>query len=155
MMDHIEHTGSPAAALGKALDSYAEWVNCNVDGKDVAVNGESGASLLHAVAEIRRHRCPGATQLMTNLLVEHTKLSTLLFEHQLKLVRGQRTEPLTKSDEFVRLIERQNVTILAMRSTCVTQRPFCILTTGPLPKTTAPQFTIQPVAVAEPGHPLV
>jgi hypothetical protein len=152
-MDQIEHLGGPAAALAKALDSYAAWVNCHVSSKiGAADNEESGATLLHAVAEIRRHHCPGATQLMTNLLLDHTKLSTLLFEHQLKLVRGQPAEPLIRSLEFVSLVQRQTATIASMRSTCVAQRAHCIHTAAPVKIFPSPQFATLPVSLGDSGH---
>jgi hypothetical protein len=129
-MDHAKDSDSPAAvALGKALDSYAEWLNSQVASRSNEADKRSGASLLHAVAEIRRHHCPGASQLMTDLLLVHTTLSTLLFEQQLKFVRGQPTQPLLSSKECVSLIQRQIATIAAMRTTCVSQRGLCIHTT--------------------------
>jgi hypothetical protein len=152
-IEHLEQLDSPAAALAKALDSYGAWVNCHSGrGIDEAVRGESGASLLHAVAEIRRHHCPGATQLMTNLLLDHTRLSTLLFEHQLKLVRGQRSEPMINSEVFASLVQRQTATIAAMRATCGTQRALCILTGTPA-KNAARQFAGRPASAGDTGQP--
>lgn len=151
-MDHAEHLGSPAAALGKALDSYAEWLDCRIAcGIDEADRGDSGTSLLHSVAEIRRTHCPGAGQFMTDLLLAHTKLSALLFEHQLKLVRGEPTEPLIKSNECISLIQRQIATIAAMRAACLPPQGLC-LNTGPTVKNAAPKFATRSASLADPGH---
>jgi len=133
-MNKAEH--KPATALAKALDSYSDWLDSNFGSGANATRGESGASLLRAVAEIRRHSCPGSSNLMTNLLLDHTKLSTLLFEQQLKLVRGQPTQPLSKSEECANLMQKQSATILAMRSACTLNRSFCIHTGAPQKITT-------------------
>ena len=136
-MDHAKNLDSPAAtALGKALDSYADWINSQVTSGSHEADKRSGASLLHAVAEIRRHHCPGASQLMTDLLLVHTTLSTLLFEQQLKFVRGQPTQPLLSSTECVSLVQRQIATIAAMRTTCASQRALCIHTISPVKNAT-------------------
>lgn len=145
-MNHAEHSAS--AALTKALDSYAGWLDCHFASGNSSVEGHSGASLLHAVAEIRRHSCPGSSDLMTNMLLDHTRLSALLFEHQLKLVRGEPTESLLKSQECIGLVQRQTATILAMRTACTAQRAFCIHT-APAAKTTPTPFVIRPITVTD------
>jgi hypothetical protein len=148
-MNKAEH--KPATALSKALDSYAEWLDCHfAAGTSAAGRSESGSSLLRAIAEIRRHSCPGASDLMTNLLLDHTKLSTLLFEQQLKFVRGQPTQPLTKSEECAKLMQRQSATILAMRSACTLNRSFCIHTGSP--KNSAQQFAVRSPAMPDAEH---
>jgi hypothetical protein len=83
---------------------------------------------------------------MTNMLLDHTRLSALLFEHQLKRVRGEPTESLLKSQECIGLVQRQTATILAMRTACTAERSFCIHT-APAAKTTPTPFVIRPITV--------
>jgi hypothetical protein len=148
-MNHAEH--KPASALSKALDSYAEWLDCHFgSGSDLNDRRESGSSLLRSIAEIRRHSCPGASNLMTNLLLDHTKLSTLLFEQQLKLVRGQPTQPLAKSEECASLMKRQSATILAMRSACTLHRSFCVHTAST--NDSAQQFAVRSATLPDAEH---
>lgn len=116
-----------AAALRNALDSYAQWLNSNVaSGNCDADTGLSGTSLLRAVAEIRRHHCSGNAHLMTELLIAHTTLSALMFQHRQKLILGEPAKPLVKSNECVSLMQKQRATIAAMRSACASQRGHCI-----------------------------
>lgn len=148
-MDNEKH--KPSTSLNQALDSYAEWLHRHFAlGIDVTDDRESGAQLLRVIAEIRRHSCPGASQLMTNLLLDHTKLSTMLFERQLKLVRGEATAPLLQSQECASLMERQSATIRAMRTACTVNRAFCIHTEAS--KDTPQKITIRPAAAADPGQ---
>ena len=154
-MDHAEHSDSAPAALARALDRYIQWLDYHVGVKtDEADSGASGASLLHAVAEIRRHHCPGANQLMTDLLLGHTKLSALLFDQELKLVRGQATRPLMMSMDFMNLIEAQKTTVQFMRTACVTQRGTCIHTVSSI-KSPVHRIIVRSSSLGEPGHPPV
>ena len=144
MTDQAEHSTNAPAALATALDGYARWLDyqmgSKVDGADL---DSSGATLLQAVTEIRRHRCPGANQLMTDLMLGHTKLTALLFEQQLKRSRGERTEPLTLSLDFLGLVERQRATVLGMRTACVNERGLCIHTVSTVKITPRP-FVVRP-----------
>ena len=152
-MDHAEHSDSAPAALARALDRYTQWLDYHIGLQiDEADSGGSGASLLHAVAEIRRHHCPGANQLMTDLLLGHTKLSALLFDHELKLVRGQPTEPLAMSMDFMNLVEAQKTTVQFMRTACVTQRGMCIHTVSSI-KNPAHQIIVRTPSLNKPGPP--
>lgn len=150
MTDQAEHSTNAPAALATALDGYARWLDyqmgSKVDGADL---DSSGATLLQAVTEIRRHRCPGANQLMTDLMLGHTKLTALLFEQQLKRSRGERTEPLTLSLDFLGLVERQRATVLGMRTACVNERGLCIHTVSSVKITPRP-FIVRPSSIAEP-----
>jgi hypothetical protein len=78
------------------------------------------------VAEIRRHHCSGNAHLMTELLIAHTTLSTLMFEHRQKLILGEPAQPLLKTRECVCLMQKQRATIAAMRSACASQRGHCV-----------------------------
>jgi hypothetical protein len=150
MRDQAEQPITAHAALAKALDGYAQWLDYHmgsrVDGVDL---DGSGATLLRAVTEIRRHHCPGANQLMTDLLLGHTKLNAILFDRQLKRVRGEATEPLTMSMEFISLVERQRATVLGMRSACVTARGLCIHTVSSVKITPRP-FVVRPSSIGDP-----
>lgn len=116
-----------AAALRNALDSYAQWLNSNVASGHCDVDTSfSGTSLLRAVAEIRRHHCSGANHLMTELLVAHTTLSTLMIAHRQKLVLGESAKSLLKSNDCASLIQKQRSTIAAMRTACASHRGHCI-----------------------------
>ena len=152
MTDQAEHSASAPAALAKALDGYAQWLDYQT-GSKVKIEGSemdaSGAALLRAVTEIRRHHCPGANQLMTDLMLGHTRLTALLFEQQLKRARGEPTEPLIMALEFISLVERQRATVLAMRSACVNERGLCIHTVSSVKITPRP-FIVRPSSIAEP-----
>jgi hypothetical protein len=150
MTDQAEHMDSAPAALARALDSYARWLDYHMGFKgDGADMDASGAVLLRGVIEIRRHQCPGANQLMTDLMLGHTRLTAILFEQQRKRVRGEPTEPLIINVEFISLVERQRATVLGMRSACVNARGMCIHTVSSVKITPRP-FVARPSALGEP-----
>jgi hypothetical protein len=149
MTDQVEHSDSAPAALARSLDGYAKWLDYHMGSKvDGSELDASGASLLRAVTEIRRHHCPGANQLMTDLMLGHTKLTAILFEQQLKRVRGEPTEPLIIAVEFISLVERQRATVFAMRSACVNGRGLCIHTVSSVKITPRP-FVARPASLGE------
>jgi hypothetical protein len=150
MTDQVEHSDSAPAALARSLDGYAKWLDYHMGSKvDGSELDASGASLLRAVTEIRRHHCPGANQLMTDLMLGHTRLTAILFEQQLKRVRGEPTAPLIIDVEFITLVERQRATVLAMRTACVNERGLCIHTVSSVKITPRP-FVVRPLSLAEP-----
>ena len=111
--------------MAQALDAYARWLDHYTSAEIVdAEDAQTGTRLVAAVAEIRRAHFPHEALLMTDLLVVHTKLSTLRFERQLKLFKCEPTEPMLKCANHLGLVRKQVTAIAALRAACPTPPPF-------------------------------
>lgn len=105
--------------MAQALDAYAGWLDHYtsadvLDGDDA----RAGTRLVAAVAAIRRAHFPRESLLVTDLLIVHTKLSTLRFERQLKLFKCEPGEAMQKSARHQGLVRRQMAAIAALRAAC-------------------------------------
>ncbi|MBA3772049.1 MAG: hypothetical protein H0X13_06075 [Ramlibacter sp.] len=112
-----QDAGSAAQSLLGALDAYSAWLSRFMAAEvGTGTEVQSGTQLIATVSEIRRTHFPYDSQLMSELLIVHTHLTTLLFEYQLTKVRGTPTQPLLKSTRCIGLVQRQIAAIEALRA---------------------------------------
>ncbi len=105
-----------AMLMVQALDAYAGWLNGFMTlGLDQAM---VGSKLIAEIAEIRGQHFAQASTRITELLVVHTKLSTLWFERQNVLIKSGSSPPQGRSADYDRLVERQKNTIAELRAAC-------------------------------------
>jgi hypothetical protein len=108
------HDGA-AMAIDRALDAYVVWLTHAWS--NASPGTELGASLLGAVARLCQE-LPHVSPIMSELLVGHVRVTTLLYEAQLQAIRGG--GPANALDDvlsspFVRV---QIGTVERMRTAC-------------------------------------
>jgi hypothetical protein len=110
---------SPHLLMANALEAYASWLGQQSisDVLEVA-HDQAGTKLVAAVAEIGRAHFPLESLLVTELLVGHTKLSSIRFERRLKLSKSETTGAAPKSAYYLGLIRRQIATISVLGAAC-------------------------------------
>jgi hypothetical protein len=136
-MDSQTHTrASIVAALLTALDDYANWLSMVAGPPGFRDSDTSvGQGELWKLLEIRRTWFPHLTQETTELLVVHTDITSLLYERQLRAVRGS-----TSSGDFddlagcAGLVRRQLAAIEQLRR-AVAPPEFKSSSESPLPPT--------------------
>jgi hypothetical protein len=107
-----------SAAMRSALDAYEAWLTRAWFGALPDAGCTSGASLLAAVGRLRHQWFPDTSLLMSELLVVHVDLTTILYDFQLRAIRGGgRTRPLSDAPART-LIEKQIAAIGRMRRAC-------------------------------------
>jgi hypothetical protein len=104
--------------MQSALDAYEAWLTCAWSGALPGGACTSGASLLSAVGLLRHQWFPETSLLMSELLVVHVDLTTILYDFQLRAIRGGgRTRPLSDAPSRAS-IEKQIAAIGRMRRAC-------------------------------------
>jgi hypothetical protein len=110
---------TPAVSLERALAAYTAWLDRYVGGSLGPDSGsQSGTDLLVVIATLRRTHYPHESHSMSELLIVHTLLTTLMFEHHLRRIRGAPVEALHKLPECVELVSRQLSAVEALRAAC-------------------------------------
>lgn len=111
-------TESPSTAMDAALTAYAAWLSGFIDADAPIGDAGGGTRLITAISELRRAHFPYESQVMSELLVVHTHLTTSIFERELLALRGERPRPLQSSPQFAELLQRQIAAIELLRDTC-------------------------------------
>jgi len=116
-MDTATHARTAVVAeLLSALDAYAQWLSALRERSGFAAGSLStGQDELQKVLELRRTSCPLLTREATELLVVHTQLANLLYECQLRTVRGCTTANAGELSQCADLVQRQVAAIELLR----------------------------------------
>jgi hypothetical protein len=111
---------NPSNEMDTALSAYAEWLTNTMAG-DSNVTG-SGTSFLTAIADLQRRSFADASRAMGELLIGHTAIANLVFEHRMLVLRSGSSQ-IMRTPEAAAVAERQHTGIRAMQTICCGELP--------------------------------
>ena len=104
------------AALLAALDSYVDWLSgLGGDSGSQAADPSTGQSHLQEVLRIRRESFPRLTHDAAEILVAHTEIAALLYERELRAIRGTTAGSSDELAKCAGLLARQLEAIERLR----------------------------------------
>jgi hypothetical protein len=107
--------------MDQALDAYIAWLGGSWSNTSPREE-QLGASLLAVVAHLCQEFA-GTSPIMSELLVAHVQVTTLLYEFQLHAIRGGGPSQALSDPLFSPLVRKQIERIDRMRGACRGQRP--------------------------------
>jgi hypothetical protein len=107
--------------MDQALDAYIAWLEGSWSNTSPGEE-QLGASLLAVVAHLCREH-PGTSPIMSELLVAHVQVTTLLYEVQLHAIRRGSPSQAVDGPLFSPFVRKQIERIGRMRDACRRQRP--------------------------------
>jgi hypothetical protein len=106
----------PSQEIGRALSAYTVWLLKTMTGGPSP--SESGTDLVAAISNLQRLHFHDGSRAMSDLLIGHTEIVSLVFEHKMSVLRGAAADPL-RTPEAAALVARQLSAIGGMQGICV------------------------------------
>jgi hypothetical protein len=118
MTEKTESSDIPSVQMERALLAYALWLKRTM--ADDQGLTESGTTLLAVITDLQRKCFPDATLVTGELLILHTQVANLVFEHKMSFLRGGDRSRMASPDAS-ELASRQFAAIQRMQQVCCGQ----------------------------------